>query len=345
MSNTYTFKRLQSELITIGMDVRKPQQIARIPIEEGIRFIRNGRIGKKDIRELILRIRCTHDAEKRRALKDKLPWISGALFSGKRCLKDVLQNNKMILDGDHILKPEDVKKQAIEVLHPSISKAFRSPYDGIKFVYELAEPIMDDITYHRVYQYLASDLRSKLGVEADENAKNRAQACYLSWDNDIAENLNCEPLDVASIPNPHSKPGPAQIIYFPGEWQGKERASAANSAPGASSPVYKGGSKPIPWSGNYQRDYDTAVNIVDFMVSKGRFLRGEWIKTAYALKARFGDAGRDIFLHYADNQAYDEDTIAKLARIWDRLDEPKFVSFASLIWVAQKHGWKHDRYR
>jgi len=308
---------------TTGHNVLKPEYLRRKSREEVIAAIRVGVVDDINVGGIVAKIRAAEDKDARKVLKLRLPWFSGGLYYLKRSLNELIQTNYIILDVDEVGDPEEMKLW-LELVDPSLDFAFTSPSNGLKLVYRLLIPIADDISYMRTYRYLAEDLLKTLNLKADEGAKSRAQACYCSHDPDLWENPQCKPLQLSSIPSTTPSQGLATVYDFPKA----EKPAAVAQNPSAGQRV-----------STFDEDYATAQRIVQHLVACGEISYDHWRKTAYAIKARFGEYGREIFLLYAQNNAYQDDR-ESLIRYWDSLGTPTRVSFPSLIWVAQQYGWQ-----
>jgi hypothetical protein len=196
----------------------------------------------------------------------------------------------------------------------------------LKLVYMPSEPIEDDQSYGRAYRYLANDLHRTLGLAADEAAKSRAQACYFAYDPEIWINPSFVPLAVDNLPIedlPEQRPRET-------ESQGYWEINASGT------PRYMAPLRPEP---SFEEDFELARSIIRYLVECREISYANWRKTAFALKARFGEYGKSIFLMYAENTAYSDD-ISSLSRYWDSLGTPHSIGFAALIYVAQIYGWQ-----
>lgn len=308
---------------TIGLNVRNPSNLTCKSREDVIESIRSGSVDGINVGGIVKRIRQAKCKETRKRNKLWLPWFSGGLFNRKRSMSELKQNNYIILDVDEVEDAEEMKLW-LELVDKSLDFAFTSPSQGLKFVYRLDTPIVDDISYERAYRYLVADLRKKLGLGADAGAKGRAQACYFSHDPELWENTNCIPLMLSSIPHVSNNQGPAKVYDFP--------VVAPQAIPHEASAEHNNVS-------TFEEDYATAQSIVRHLVACGEISYDHWRKTAYAIKARFGEYGKDIFLLYAENDRYHDDH-ESLTKYWDSLGTPTRVNFPSLFWVARQYGWR-----
>jgi len=313
----------RTSFFTFGGNVRNPRDTRLKSLEEIISGIESGVVDSIDTRKIISQIRNAESKEERTRLKLRLPWFSGGIFTEGRSLKDLMQNNYFILDVDGLSDAEGCK-HFLDQVDSSLVFAFTSPSGGLKLIYMPSEPIEDDQSYGRAYRYLAKDLHRTLDLAADEAAKSRAQACYFGYDPEIWINPSFAPLAVDNVP-----------IEEPIE---KQRHMKADSY--SASTAIPSFPKPLGAQSSFQEDYDLARDIVSYLVDYGWFDYDQWRKAAFALKARFGDYGKPLFLMYADNAAYSEDSRSSLSRYWDSLGTPHSISFASLIYVAQIYGWQ-----
>ncbi len=308
---------------TTGHNVLKPEYLRRKSREDIIRAIRTGVVDDINVKNIVGRIRTAEDKAARKALKLKLPWLSGGLFYLRRSLSELIQNNYIILDVDDLADSESAKEQLHQV-DPSLDFAFRSPSGGMKLVYRLETPVEDNISYTRAYCYLAEDLLRNLSLEADEGAKSRAQACFFSYDPQIFVSDNCIPLCIESLAVSQT---PSHSRYSECTTLSPHYNSYQNCYHSSTDPFY-----------SYHDDYHTATAVISYLSQCGKISYDDWLRTAYALKAKFGEAGKEIFAIYANNAAYNDD-YQSLYSYWDRLGAPKSISFPSLIWVARKYGW------
>lgn len=306
---------------TLGYNVQKPEYLRKASRDEIVASIRSGELDGIDVKGMVEKIRATTNKEERTRLKLCLPWFSGGQYIFKRCLDDWYQANYIILDVDQVEYAEAMK-DFLELIDKSIDFVFTSPSKGLKFVYRLASPIHDEASYVRAYRWLAQDLKAKLNLTADEGARSRAQACYSSYDPELWESCRSQPLDVSKLPVEEPQAPRAKVIDFP--------ESAVVRTPADTAKTFQ--------SSTFAEDYELAEAIVSYLIAKGEISYEHWRKTAYAIKARFGEYGRELFLMYADNNAYRDDR-ESLSRFWDSLGIPSSISFPSLIWVATQYGW------
>lgn len=309
----------QANAATIGSNVQKPAEIERVSIGYVLMAIITGILNGFNIYHRICKIRQCQDPKLKSSLKRELPWFSGALFQSSRSNSNIIQTNFIILDIDHVDKPEELKMKALEQLHRSLKCAFRSPGDGVKLLFGLSKPIIDN-SYEAVFRYLAMDASEKLGVMVDKNASSRSQACFFSHD----------PL---LIMNPHFVPLAVE-----------EAVAAIKAAESKSASVKKSQLVPSPRLAravepyDCESDYDLARELCAHMIAQGYIERDDWIKFGMSLKGSFGEAGRSLFLMFADNPFYN-DTIEQLNKMWNSFHNIHNLSFGSLLFIAEKYDW------
>jgi hypothetical protein len=327
------FQYFADTAFSTGTKVTRPGELSRSTLGNIIMAIRSGFVEGQDIKPTIKNIRSSEDPELKKQFKLSLPYFSGSLFQKSRCLKDIIQTNWIILDLDDVEDCDVYKAEAISALDPSLRFAFESPSSGLKLVFGTEFVIRDDATYQAVYSHLANTVEKELGVEVDRHAKSRAQACFYSHDPKLLENPNYRPFNTLN----------AIAEFKPGGVLQKAKNEKLNDSCNMrlENAVYSADCVNNALDSKdyaFTLDYETAKEAVIFLAAQGHIEYGYWIKAALALKARFGDLGRELFLLFADNLAY-EDTRESLSRKWDSLGEPFRVKFESLFWVANKYGW------
>lgn len=312
------FEAHQENAVTIGSNVQKPAEIERVSIGYVLMAIITCILNGFNISQRIFKIRQTKDPKMKSLLKRDLPWFSGALFQSSRSNSNIIQTNFIILDIDHVDKPEELKAKAIEQLHRSLKCAFRSPGDGVKLLFGLSQPIIDN-SYKAVFRYLSADATAKLGVTIDKNASSRSQACFLSYDPLLIMNPRFVPLAVEEA---------AAAIKTAESMAKAEKRTPLTSTCNARAID--------PWE--YENEIDLATELSKHLIIQGYIEYGDWVKYGMALKATFGNAGRSLFLMFADNPYYN-DSIEQLSMMWDSFNNIHNLSFGSLLFIAEKYGW------
>ena len=309
------FERRKDNAVTGGTNIKKSTSVHHIVIGSIFEYIMLGNTENTDVRSIVEQIRNAQCAKERNELKLRLPWFSGALFS-KDGRKDesFRQLNFLILDVDHVEDQEEMKKKAIELLDPSLKAAFRSPSDGIKLIYALSEPIKDRDLYRYVWTYLTEDISSKLGLSADMNASGISQATYLSYDPNLALNPNQVPLDIDKM----------RALK---DAQDKKKTKMLEQQNRKIEAYYPG-----------SRDYEFAHLICKHLISQGEIKYLDWIIIGMALKARFGEGGRELFQLFANNPCYN-DSIEFIDKKWNSFGSVRKITYGSLVHVAKQYGW------
>lgn len=314
------FEAHQANAATIGSNVQKPAEIERVSIGYVLMAIITGFLNGINISHRICKIRQCQDPKLKSSLKRELPWFSGALFQSSRSNSNIIQTNFIILDIDHVDKPEELKAKAIEQLHRSLKCAFRSPGDGIKLLYAFCEPISLNSNFDAVYKYLATDASEKLGVKVDKNASSRSQACFFSYDPLLIMNPLFVPLEIEET--------------LATVKAAESMAKAEKRTPLVPSPRLTGAVDTF----DYENDFDLVTELCKHLIIQGYIEYGDWVKFGMALKATFGNAGRSLFLMFADNPYYN-DSIEQLSKMWDSFQNIHNLSFGSLLFIAEKYGW------
>ncbi len=66
----------------------------------------------------------------------------------------------------------------------------------------------------------------------------------------------------------------------------------------------------------------------------------EWTRCGMALYNEFGEAGKELWLRFADNPNY-RDTPESLSKAWETMKHYPSVGLGSLFWIAGRYGWQH----
>jgi len=189
-------------MITIYRDVLSVKEPHYIEIKDAFDRIKNGKS-----RIQVEAIRAEPDADKRNALKQKLPCV---IFAGEftqrtdKCL--VKHSGYCILDFDHVANVDALKQELFK--ETFILAVWRSPSgDGVKALARLKFPEK----HRQQYKALLEHFKNK-GINTDEKNINESRVTYESEDQDIM----IKPYDV---------------LYFEGIVEQKAYVNITNTAP------------------------------------------------------------------------------------------------------------------
>ncbi len=335
-----------NQLFTLGRDIRRSADHAPVSFAEIEDIIKTGRSEsiKIDIRVSIALIRNQSLNEKlRKSHKERLPWFSGSLFRGSRSNQNVCQINYIILDLDHVEFCEQVKDMAIRFF-PYVLMAFTSPSGrGVKLVCKLSRPIIDKGEYKDVWNLLVNEIEVKLGIRADISCKDPARVHFLSHDPHAIIGKGIDGVDVENAIYVQKAgniepelPHTPDISSFELGMEADEDLEFTNDKSTRSD------AEPIPpYRSAPEFDYETnwqeAISLVE-KLAKQKIAYRDWIRIAFSLKNVFGDRALPLWLQFANNSNYPDDTEKSLRKIWNSIPNHNNVNMGTLIFLGGKYG-------
>jgi hypothetical protein len=288
--------------ITAGRSIRQPGQYEHLYIEDVVAAIKFGMYQELDLGKLISRIRAEANPDRAKNRKQALPFFTGSYYEESRANANVRFACFAIIDLDHVADITGTKKLIMERF-PYAVCAFRSVNDGVKIVVSLRPAICDDAHFRAIYAILMQKIEDITRIKPD-STPDWARACFFSHDPDLLFNedylgFSCE---LPSAPVSISCP-PAAPLF------------------------------PLPPT---EDDFAKAELVIKALAA-GKISYQDWIKTGLALKAAFGERGKALWLLFADNPYYNDDT-TKLERKWNSFRGSGAVGIGSIFFIGEKHG-------
>jgi len=164
--------------VSFGESIKKPDQIFKY---ESLESLLKWQAFSEKQEQKIEDLQKETDPDKRKLIKNQLPYIVGSVFSPeKRKAKNLKNSNLMIFDVDKIDNVEELFNTLKR--EPFICFIFRSPSgNGIKFGVKLKQNITDPDLFSKVYKYASKKLSKFYDIELDKTS-DCSRACYLGND-------------------------------------------------------------------------------------------------------------------------------------------------------------------
>jgi len=182
-------KSTQNTTVSLGADIRKPQELSEWPLTDIMFRIQSG-----TYRSAIDKIREHEDADQAKNLKLNLPYFIMARLKGSRCEDNIVENTGIVLDFDEVAEPEKLAIMLKEEI-PYLRYCFLSPRKGLKAVVVFSTPVKSQQQYARIWNQLVWEIEQQTGYKAD-NTPDRSRACFVSYDPNLIDNPGAELLPV-----------------------------------------------------------------------------------------------------------------------------------------------------
>jgi len=172
--------------VSFGESIRKPDQIFQYgSLEDLLKWQALSEKQESKIEDL----QNETDPDKRKLIKNQLPYIVGSVFQPEvRKAGNLKKSNLMIFDVDKIVNVEELFGTLKS--EPFVCFIFRSPSgNGIKFGVKLKNNITDPELFSNVYKYASKKLSNFYNIELDKTS-DCSRACYLGHDPDYFYNPN-----------------------------------------------------------------------------------------------------------------------------------------------------------
>jgi len=312
-------------------------------------------------RQLVEQIRAETDTDKRTQLKQKLPYFCYALFNRSRSESNIRQANGIVFDLDKVPDIPETKAR-IEEGFPWARYIFRSPVDGVKVLVQFSRPVKDKALYTAIWKQLKAELEEVAGMEVD-NTPDMSRACFVSWDPELVDNLEAREFDPDTVAldfNPEKSRGGAeksrddspqrtqstQSNFDNGCFPREATPSATLTTPDSNQPQAltssQSSNQPKALTNSHGSNLSStnepyARLAIEHLI-KLKLSYPDWTHCGMALYNEFGEAGKELWLRFADNPNY-SDTPEHLSKKWESLKQYPSVKIGSLFWIAERYGW------
>ncbi len=338
-------------IVTSGSSVTHPGSLAQVPLQNVIENIRSCKY-----HALVQPIRNETDPDKRADLKRKLPYFCYALFNGSRAEQNVRQANGIVFDLDSVKDIPELKNKIVQGF-PWARYIFHSPADGVKVLVQFSAPVTQKQQYTAIWKHLKARLEAVAGMEAD-NTPDMSRACFVSMDKELVSTpgaLEFDPDTVAIDFNTEKSRGGAeksrddspprkqstQSNFDNGCFPREATPSAALTGAGSNQQQaltstqcsHQGSTRILSTNEHYAR------LAVEHLLNCKLNWR-EWTRCGMALYNEFGEAGKELWLRFAENSNYN-DSVESISKTWETVKHYPSVRIGSLYWIAGKYGWKH----
>ncbi len=295
------------------------------------------------LKRLIENIRTEENKDRRRKLKENLPFFNMGEFKEMLINDHFVRTAHMLYDFDKLDSEEKIVdlRRVLEA-DSSVLAVFVSPSGaGLKVVCPLPVEVTDVDEYRAQWIYYSRLAQEKWGVENDKQTKDVRRLCFLSSDSAAYFNENAEPLP----PAPE-----AELEEIRRQYQGTGGAlvSPASGAGSASSPL-----PPYIFQtaatchGNEAPEYEKIADACDAIAGKINDYN-DWLKIGLALAGELGEKGRNLFIHVSHNPTFwntNPNPIKFLNSKYNNfLKSPKRTHIETLFYLAHSMGWKPKKY-
>jgi len=305
----------KDEIVTFGEKIKTPNIMSRITLEDVFFMIYHAaklpsnEDKVKSYKTIIDIIRDPSSSiEKKKYMKSYLPWISGSLFNDKRSISGFVCAKRIIADIDNVNNPDLVKQKCIEYVE-FCTMAFISPSgNGVKLICELAVTVTDAAQFKKIATGVFDLIQARTGYVVDKSCTDAARSCYLSYDPDIYFNPYCKKADISDY------------MFDKEVFQSKKHQETRRQE----------------YTNNSNRDTVIVNYLVDHLCCM-KIEYQDWIRIGHVLKSICNN-GEQLWMNFADNPNYPNDTATKLSKVWENLRTSNRCTIGSLIYIGEKYG-------